>query len=104
LRELISLPPKLLEVSAYDARLSAAINVGGSNVFHAGDAAATSDPLSGRGWLRALDSAQAAAATASQVLTGSDCDLIKLFRERTVDAFMRHWKVREELKPEFTFD
>jgi flavin-dependent dehydrogenase len=100
LKELTTLRSSLTHISVYDARLSVTVGIGNESLFHAGDAAATTDPLSGRGWLRALDSAKAAAAAASQALTAKNCEAITLFREKSIDAFTQHVKVRKELNAE----
>lgn len=104
LKELIGQRPGLSKISVYDARLSVTIGTDDARLFHAGEAAATTDPLSGRGWLRALDSGQAAAAAASQALATRNNEPIALFRRSNMNAFTQHMRVRTELNAQLETD
>lgn len=104
LRDALGRKPAFQDLSIHDARLSLAVPDDEIGLLRAGDAAATTQPLSGRGWLRSIDSAEAAAAAASHVLASDDHTSVDIMRAATSRAFAEHATVQNEIEASLASD
>lgn len=86
--------PVFESVAVSDARLSACRRKPTPGIFTVGDALSTSDPLSGRGWSRAMTSAQATAEIADGYLRLADTARWVALQGRLVEDFHRHMSDR----------
>jgi flavin-dependent dehydrogenase len=81
--------PEIGPIAVADARLSTISSKPRAGVFRIGDAVATSDPLSGQGWMRAVTSAVAVAHAVTAYLIDGGTSRIAAQHEHLFD-FQRH--------------
>lgn len=90
LRKYVKHIPRGVIVHAADARLVSIATSADEMRIPVGDAAGTTDPLAGRGWLRALTSAKALAAAVSHSLSAGDEEPIRAYLTESVRAADAH--------------
>jgi flavin-dependent dehydrogenase len=97
LRQTFAGPPSFGAIGACDARVSLAAARMADRIVRVGDAAATTDPLAGQGWMNALDSAGAAADSVSRALAGAVTLNIAPLITAALARFDRHLSSRASL-------
>jgi flavin-dependent dehydrogenase len=97
IRSAFNATPKFESVSVCDARLSHSSFDEGGAVCRVGDASATSDPLSGRGWELALASGSSASEAIDRYLRAGDATAMTAFRAARPGTFQQHAAERASL-------